>query len=221
MPVMASNIVSTSQPLATQAGMAMLQKGGNAVDAAIAAAIALTVVEPTSNGIGSDGFSLIWDGHKLHGLNASGRSPAAWTPEYIVGKYPALKTMPVRGIDSVTIPGAVSQWVALSERFGKLPFKTLFAPAIGYARHGHLVSPITAASWARQAEMIVEPDFQRDFAPGGKAPAAGDKWVFAAQAATLEEIAASKGDSFYQGRLAEKMVAHSRALGGAHTINDF
>lgn len=221
MPVMASNVVSTSQPLATQAGMAMLQQGGNAVDAAIAAAITLTVVEPTSNGIGSDGFSLIWDGHKLHGLNASGRSPAAWTPEYIKGKYPSLDAMPIRGIDAVTIPGAVSQWVALSEKFGKLPFETLFAPAIGYARHGHLVSPITAASWARQAEMITEPDFQRDFAPGGKAPAAGDKWVFAAQATTLEEIAATKGDSFYRGRLAEKTVAHSCSLGGVHTIEDF
>jgi gamma-glutamyltranspeptidase/glutathione hydrolase len=221
MPVMASNIVSTSQPLATQAGMMMLQKGGNAVDAAIAAAITLTVVEPTSNGIGSDGFALIWEGDKLHGLNASGRSPAAWTPEYITGKYPSLKTMPVRGIDSVTIPGAVSQWVALSEKFGKLPFASLFAPAIGYARNGHLVSPITASSWARQAEMIVEPDFQREFVRGGKAPVAGEKWVFEAQATTLEDIAATKGESFYRGRLAEKMVAHSRALGGVHAMEDF
>ncbi len=218
---MASNIVSTSQPLATQAGMMMLQKGGNAVDAAIAAAITLTVVEPTSNGIGSDGFALIWEGDKLHGLNASGRSPAAWTPEYITGKYPSLKTMPVRGIDSVTIPGAVSQWVALSEKFGKLPFASLFAPAIGYARNGHLVSPITASSWARQAEMIVEPDFQREFVRGGKAPVAGEKWVFEAQATTLEDIAATKGESFYRGRLAEKMVAHSRALGGVHAMEDF
>ena len=221
MPVMASNVVSTSQPLATQAGMAMLQQGGNAVDAAIAAAITLTVVEPTSNGIGSDGFSLIWDGHQLHGLNASGRSPAAWTPEYINNKYPSLDTMPIRGVDTVTIPGAVSQWVALSKKFGKLPFETLFAPAVGYARDGHLVSPITAVSWARQAEMIVEADFQRDFVPGGKSPAAGEKWVYAAQATTLEEIAATKGDSFYRGRLAEKMVAHSQALGGVHTRADF
>ena len=221
MPVMASNVVSTSQPLATQAGMSMLQHGGNAVDAAIAAAITLTVVEPTSNGIGSDGFSLVWDGVKLHGLNASGRSPAAWTPEYISRKYPALTTMPVRGIDSVTIPGAVSQWVALSEKFGKLSFESLFAPAIGYARNGHLVSPITAHSWARQAEMINEPDFQREFVRDGKAPSAGTQWTFADQASTLEDIAATKGESFYRGRLAEKMIAHSRALGGAHSKDDF
>ena len=218
---MASNVVSTSQPLATQAGMSMLQQGGNAVDAAIAAAITLTVVEPTSNGIGSDGFSLVWDGGKLHGLNASGRSPATWTPEYITTKYPALKTMPVRGIDSVTIPGAVSQWVALSEKFGKLPFASLFAPAIGYARNGHLIAPITAHSWARQAEMINEPDFQREFVRGGTAPSAGTQWKFADQANTLEDIASTKGESFYRGRLAEKMVAHSRALGGVHSKEDF
>ncbi len=221
MPVMASNIVSTSQPLATQAGMSMLQRGGNAVDAAIAAAITLTVVEPTSNGIGSDGFSLVWDGAQLHGLNASGRSPAAWTPQYFVRKYAQLQTMPVRGIDSVTIPGAVSQWVALSQKFGKLAFDALFEPAIGYARDGHLVSPITAQSWARQTEMIAEPDFQRDFTRGGRAPMAGEKWVFDAQARTLQEIAATEGASFYRGSLAQKMVAHAQTLGGVHSMDDF
>jgi gamma-glutamyltranspeptidase / glutathione hydrolase len=221
MPVMAKNIVATSQPLAAQAGITMLQQGGNAVDAAIAAAITLTVVEPTSNGIGSDGFAIVWDGRELHGLNASGRAPAAWLPDYFVHKYPNLSTMPERGIDTVTIPGAVSQWVALSEKFGKLPFEKLFTPAIGYARDGHLVSPITAASWARQAEMIREPDFQRDFAPNGIAPRAGECWRFADQAATLEEIALSRGKSFYEGALADKMVGHARALGGVHTHEDF
>lgn len=221
MPVMARNIVSTSQPLATSAGMEMLYQGGNAVDAAIAAAIALTVVEPTSNGIGSDGFSLVWDGAGLHGLNASGRSPAAWREDYFAQKYPSLTTMPVRGIDTVTIPGAVSQWVALSRRFGKLPFAQLFAPAIRYAREGHLVSPITAESWARQAEMITEPDFQRDFVRAGQAPRAGSHWVNEDQAVTLEAIAASNGRAFYEGELAAKMVAHSHALGGVHTREDF
>ena len=105
MPVMAKNIVATSQPLAAQAGLSMLQQGGNAVDAAIAAAITLTVVEPTSNGIGSDGFAILWDGKQLHGLNASGRSPAKWTPEHFAHKYPGATSMPVRGIDSITIPG--------------------------------------------------------------------------------------------------------------------
>jgi len=222
MPVMAKNIVATSQPLAAQAGLSVLQRGGNAADAAIAAAITLTVVEPTSNGIGSDGFSIVWDGTQLHGLNASGRSPAAWTSTYFDQKYPELAAaMPVRGIDSVTIPGAVSQWVALSEKFGKLDFQELFAPAIGYARDGFMVSPITAASWARQAEMITEPDFQRDFTINGAAPKAGESWQFLAQANTLEDIADTRGNSFYRGQLAEKMVAHSIALGGAHGMVDF
>ncbi|MEI6736907.1 MAG: gamma-glutamyltransferase family protein [Pseudomonadota bacterium] len=218
---MAKNIVATSQPLAAQAGITMLQQGGNAVDAALATAIALTVVEPTSNGIGSDAFAIVWDGAKLYGLNASGRAPTAWTADYFEKKYPGKTSMPERGIDTVTIPGAVSQWVALSEKFGKLPFEKLFAPAIAYARDGYMVSPITSTNWARQAAMITEPDFQRDFVVGGRAPHAGEKWVLEAQAKTLEDIAATGGESFYRGGLAGKMVAHSRTLGGAHTLDDF
>ncbi len=147
MPVMAKNVVATSQPLAAQAGLAMLAKGGNAVDAGLAAAITLTVVEPTSNGIGSDVFAILWDGQRLVGLNASGRSPAGWTPERFAGK----KAAPSLGWDSVTVPGAVSAWVALSKRYGKLPFEDLFEAAIRYARESYMVSPITAASWASQA----------------------------------------------------------------------
>ncbi|MEK9774829.1 MAG: gamma-glutamyltransferase, partial [Quisquiliibacterium sp.] len=113
-PVMARNVVATSQPLATQAGLAALAKGGTAVDAALAAAITLTVVEPTMNGIGGDLFALIWDGKRLHGLNASGRAPAAWTAQRFAGQ----EKMPPIGWDSVTVPGAVSGWVALSEQFG-------------------------------------------------------------------------------------------------------
>lgn len=221
MPVLAKNIVATSQPLAAQAGLSMLWQGGNAVDAAIAAAIALTVVEPTSNGIGSDGFSIIWDGKALHGLNASGRSPAAWTPDYFARKYPGAALMPVRGWDSVTVPGAVSQWMELSKKFGRLPFEQLFALAIRYAREGHLVSPITAMSWARQAEMLKgQADFVRDFTPGGRAPVSGERWVLEGQAATLEEIAATGGESFYRGALAERMALHSVGNGGAMTMDD-
>ncbi len=221
MPVMAKNIVATSQPLAAQAGLTMLQQGGNAVDAAVAAAITLTVVEPTSNGIGADGFAILWDGSALHGLNASGRSPAGWTPEYFSKKYPGALNMPVRGVDSITMPGAVSQWVALSEKFGKLPFEKLFAPAIGYARDGFLVSPITAVSWARQAEMLTgQPDFVRDFTPTGRAPRAGEKWILAGQANTLEEIAATRGKSFYHGALAGKMAGHAAQLGGVLSLED-
>ena len=221
MPVMAKNIVATSQPLAAQAGLQMLWQGGNAVDAAIASAIALTVVEPTSNGIGSDGFAIIWDGNQLHGLNASGRSPTAWTPEYFAQKYPGAMEMPMRGWDSVTVPGAVSQWVALSKKFGKLPFAKLFEPAIRYAREGHRVSPITAVSWARQAELLkAQADFNRDFLQDGRAPAAGEKWILRGQASTLEEIAATDGVSFYRGKLAEQMAAHAHASGGAMTTDD-
>ena len=146
MPVLARNVVATSQPLAAQAGLSMLMKGGNAVDAALATAITLTVVEPTGNGIGSDAFAILWDGGRLHGLNASGRSPAAWTPERSKGR----SAMPAAGWDSVTVPGAVSAWVALSERFGKLPFVDLFEPAIRYASDGFMVSPVIARLWARQ-----------------------------------------------------------------------
>src|SRR6195256_2578860 len=111
-PTLARNVVSTSQPLAAQAGLRMLLAGGNAVDAALAAAITLTVVEPTSNGIGSDAFAIVWDGRQLHGPNGSGRSPAAWTPEYFHGGG-----VPTRGWNSVTVPGAVSAWVELHAKF--------------------------------------------------------------------------------------------------------
>ena len=221
MPVMARNIVATSQPLAVQAGMQMFYVGGNAIDAALAAAIALTVVEPTSNGIGSDGYCILWDGKQLHALNASGRSPAGWTPAYFAQKYPQLATMPVRGWDSVTVPGAVAQWVELSTRFGKLPFEKLFEPAIHCACDGHAVSPITAKSWARQAEMLnTQPDFMRDFTIDGRAPHAGENWTLTGQADTLEQIAASKGESFYRGELAQKMAAHSKTCGGVMTTDD-
>ena len=123
MPVLAKNIVSTSQPLASQAGLRMLSKGGNAIDASIAAAITLTVVEPMMNGIGSDAFALLWDGKKIVGLNASGRSPGAWTTTHFSGR----KEMPLLGWDSVTIPGAVSAWVDLSKKYGQLSFKELFS----------------------------------------------------------------------------------------------
>ena len=116
--VLARNVVATSQPLAAQAGLRMLMDGGNAVDAALASAIALTVVEPCGTGIGSDAFAIVWDGERLHGINGSGRSPAAWTAD----RFSGLDRMPVVGWESVTVPGAVSAWVALSERFGKLPF---------------------------------------------------------------------------------------------------
>ena len=131
-PVLAQNIVATSHPPAAQAGIQMIAKGGNAIDAAIASAITLTVVEPTGCGLGSDAFAVIWDGEKLHGLNASGKSPASWTSD----RFSNLEKMPFRGWESVTVPGAVSSWITLSEKFGFLPFDNLFEPAINYANGG-------------------------------------------------------------------------------------
>jgi gamma-glutamyltranspeptidase/glutathione hydrolase len=137
LPVFARNVVSTSHPLAAQAGLRMLWQGGNAVDAAIAAAAAITLTEPVSNGLGSDAFCILWDGQQLHGLNASGRAPQSWTPEYFKQKYGQEVTAPPkRGFDSVTVPGAVCSWVALSERFGKLPFEDLMQQAIEIAARG-------------------------------------------------------------------------------------
>ena len=163
-PVLAANMVATSQPLAAQAGLAMLARGGNAVDAAIAAAMALTVVEPSGNGLGSDAFAILWDGKALHGLNASGRSPAAWTPQRFAGRT----SMPELGWDSVTVPGAVSAWVALARRFGTLPLSVLAEPAIRYARHGFLVSPIIAELWSRTPERFSgQPGFAEAFLPAG------------------------------------------------------
>lgn len=216
-PVLARNVVATSQPLAAQAGLRTLWRGGNAVDAAIATAIALTIVEPTSNGIGSDAFAIVWDGRDLHGLNASGRSPRRWRPERLEG----MDAVPLRGWDSVTVPGAVSGWVALWRRFGRLPFEDLFESAVAYARDGFALGPVTARAWAASADAFAgSPDWQRDFAPGGRPPRAGETWRLPAAAATLESIAATEGEAFYRGELAEAIAAHARAGGGALDVDD-
>jgi gamma-glutamyltranspeptidase/glutathione hydrolase len=217
MPVLARNVVATSQPLAAQAGLQMLLKGGNAVDAVLATAIALTVVEPTSNGIGSDAFALIWDGQTLHGLNGSGRSPRAWSTERFAG----LDQMPTFGWDAVTVPGAVDTWVQLSQRFGKLPFDELFAPAVDYAQNGYLISPLTAERWAVAAERYANfTDFGKTFLPAGRAPRAGELFCCPDQARTLQAIAASKGESFYRGDLAEQIVHCAKINDGAMTLED-
>jgi len=217
MPVLARNVVATSQPLAAQAGLRMLLKGGNAVDAAIATAITLTVVEPVMNGIGSDAFALVWDGQKLHGLNASGRAPAAWTPQRFAGRT----AMPTEGWDTVTVPGVVSAWVALSRKFGKLPFADLFEPAIGYARNGFAVSPVVATQWLAQVPRLKDqPGFAQAFLRDGRPPVAGEVFRFPEQGATLEDIARTGGESFYRGALAEKIAAYSAACGGAMVGSD-
>jgi gamma-glutamyltranspeptidase / glutathione hydrolase len=216
-PVFGRSIVSTSQPLAVGAGMRALAEGGNALDAALAAAITLTVVEPTSNGVGSDAFAVVWDGSALHGLNASGRSPKAWTPE----RFAEYSTMPARGWESVTVPGAVSAWVALSERFGKLPFARLFEPAVHYAREGYHVTPVIASGWARNAHLYRgQPGYDEAFLPGGRAPKPGERFALPALADTLEVIAESRGTAFYEGSLAEAMVRHGALHGAAMTMED-
>jgi gamma-glutamyltranspeptidase / glutathione hydrolase len=217
MPVFARNVVATSQPLAAQAGATIMARGGNAVDAALATAITLTVVEPTMNGIGSDAFCILWDGKELHGLNASGRSPKAWSPQY----FSKHKSMPQRGWDAVTVPGCVSAWMALSSRFGKLPFADLFEPAIRYAHDGWIVPPIVAQSWEAAVHVLGNSaDFQAAFMPGGRAPRVGELFRNEAQARTLSRIAETGGDAFYRGDLAEKIAGHARNTGGAMTVED-
>lgn len=215
--VHARNMVATSQPLATQAGLQALQAGGNAVDAALAAAITLTVVEPIMNGLGGDLYALVWDGQQLHGLDATGAAPQAWTPE----RFADLTEMPRTGWDSVTVPGQVSGWHALSQRFGALPFERLFDAAIRYADEGFPVSPVIASVWPMLAGLVQHvPGFNEAFFPGGQAPKAGDLWRFPDQARSLAEIAETKGESFYRGALAQRIVECAQQAGGAMTEAD-
>jgi len=195
----------------------MLLEGGNAVDAALAAAIALTVLEPPSNGLGSDTFCLLWDGSGLAGLNGSGRSPAAWTPE----RFADLKAMPQRGWDSVTVPGTVSAWVALSERYGRLPFERLFGPAIDYAAEGFLVSPLIADLWGRLLDAVKDqPGFAEGYLIDGRPPRPGELFVNLPLAQSLQAIAETRGEAFYRGALAQRIADFSAAHGGAMTGED-
>ena len=167
----------------------MILQGGNAIDAAIASAITLTVVEPTGCGLGSDAFAIIWDGKTLHGLNASGRSPAGWNYE----RFANFEEMPFRGWESVTVPGAVSSWLTLSERFGSLPFETLFEPAIQYANEGFAVSPLISKLWKIGAqELKNEIGFAENFMRNNKAPKAGEIFVNRNLGKSLKLIAETK-----------------------------
>jgi len=221
-PVFARNVVSTSHPLAAQAGLRILQQGGNAVDAAIATAAVMTLVEPVSNGLGSDAFAILWDGERLHGLNASGPAPRAWTREYFLAKYgDGTLAPPMRGIDSVTVPGAVRGWVAMSERFGKLPFADLFAPAIDIAERGYLVPPVVQQKWAAGTPILqAQPGFAQAFLPWGRAPEVGELFRFAAAARALRAIAQTKGEAFYNGEIAHALAKFSAQQGGALTVED-
>lgn len=217
-PVFADNMVATSQPLATEAGLDAIRRGGNAIDAAIAAAITLAVVEPCNNGIGSDAFAIVWDGAELHGLNASGKSPAGWDPAIYKQKYDA---MPSLGWDAVTVPGAVSAWVALSEKFGELPFADLFNAGIHYAEQGFQVGPKTGFYWqlAQKRFARFQP-FIDTFMKAGRAPEIGEEIKLPDHGATLRSIAETRGESFYQGHLAEAMVKDCATHGGVMSMED-
>ncbi|QKO23904.1 gamma-glutamyltransferase family protein [Rhodoferax sp. BAB1] len=222
MPVFARNVVSTSHPLAAQAGLRMLQNGGNAVDAAIAAAAAMMICEPVSNGLGSDAFAILWDGKELHGLNASGRAPQGWTPEYFRSKYgDGAKMPPKRGIDSVTVPGAVAGWVALSDRFGKLPFADLLAPAIEIAERGYLIPVVVQQKWAAATpELKSVPGFAQSFLPWGRAPNVGELFQFKAAARALRAIAQTKGEAYYRGEIAQALASFAAECGGVLKASD-
>ena len=222
LPIFARNMVSTSHPLAAQAGLRMMQKGGNAVDAALAAAAAMTITEPVSNGLGSDAFCILWDGQKLHGLNASGPAPQAWTPDYFHNKYGQdAANPPKRGWDSVTVPGAVGAWAAMSERFGKLPFADLMEPAIEIAERGYLMPVVVQQKWAAATPLLQSlPGFAESFLPWGRAPNVGELFQFKAAARGLRAIAQTKGRAFYEGEIAEALVKFSNQHGGAMTLQD-
>lgn len=224
-PLFARNVVSTSHPLAAQAGLRMLLAGGSAVDAAIAAAAMLTIVEPVSCGLGSDAFAILWDGKALHGLNASGTAPQAWNLDYFRSKYGedanGNPKRPTRGWDAVTVPGAVSAWAALHERFGKLPFADVLEPAAEIAERGHTVAPIVAHKWAAAIpDLQNQPGYAQAFMPHGRAPEVGEKFKLPDAAATLRRIGQTHGRDFYEGELAERIAAYSRECGGAMTAQD-
>lgn len=212
-------MVCTSQSLAAQAGLEMLKQGGNAVDAAIATAICLTVLEPTSNGLGSDAFALVWMQGKLYGLNGSGWSPAKLTRAALLAR--GCQTMPLRGWEPVMVPGAPAAWAALHKRFGKLPFTALFEPAIYYASAGYAVMPNMAAMLADSLQAFTpyqdQPLFQnlfQTFFPGGQAPKPGQVLKLPELARSLRLLQQSECRALYEGEIASAMDAWSRETGG-------
>ncbi len=213
-------MVATSNPLAAQAGLAILKQGGNAIDAAVATAAALTVTEPTSNGLGSDAFALVFTEGKLYGLNASGPAPMAASVAALKAKgYP---TMPQVGLHTVNVPGAVSAWVTLAERFGKKSLSALLQPAISYAEEGYALQPTVSREWQREYEKFsklrqTDAIYQHwfdVFTDGGRLYRAGDTVRLPLHAKTLREIGESRGESFYRGEIAERIDAFFRENGG-------
>jgi gamma-glutamyltranspeptidase / glutathione hydrolase len=180
-------------------------------------------VEPCSNGLGSDAFCILWDGKQLHGLNASGPAPAAWTQAYFKARYADRKSPPARGWDAATVPGAVAGWVALSERFGKLPFADLLEPAIRIAERGYLVPTNIQTKWKMAeavSDLVAQPGFAEAFLPKGRAPEVGELWALPGAARALRAIGATKGQALYGGEIAEAIEARAKADGGAMRASD-
>lgn len=218
-------MVATSQPLAAQAGLDILKKSGNAVDAAIATAAALTVLEPTANGIGGDAFAIVWMKDNIYGINGSGPAPKNISIEAL--KSLGHKEIPRHGFVPVTVPGAPSTWAKLSERFGKLPLSEVLKPAIRYAEKGYPLSPVLAKYWNiaydRYKALLKGPEFEhwfKTFASKGKPPKVGEVWRSQAHADTLRSIGETKAKSFYEGDIADKIVAFSEKHGGFFTKED-
>ncbi len=219
-----NGVVATSQPLAARAGIEILKQGGNAVDAALASAIALTVVEPTSNGIGGDAFAIVWDGNKLQGLNASGKSPKALNLNRIHSF--GYKTMPERGWLPVTVPGAPLAWQNLHNRYGKLPFEAIFEPAIDYAENGFEVTPVVVFNWHKafaEFSTIADPACQfwlDTFSVNGQPPEPGQICTFPDHAKTLNHLLNRGIESFYHGDIAEKIIEFNRTTNGYLSSED-
>ena len=217
MAITPNGIVATSFTLASQAGAHILAKGGSAVDAAIAANAVLSVTEPMMNGIGGDMFAIYWDAKtgKLTGINSSGWAPMALTPEHLRAK--GITSMPRHGIDSVTVPGAAAGWAAMHKRFGRLPWKELFEPAIYYAEHGYGVPEIIHDYWENQ---YFTDEGKRVFLPNGHAPALGEIFRNPDYAKALRVLADQGADAVYRGDIGKAIVATSNELGGTMTLDD-
>jgi gamma-glutamyltranspeptidase/glutathione hydrolase len=220
--VMARNgAIATSQPLATAAGLRVLQSGGNAIDAAVTAAAVLSVVEPTMNGPGGDLFAIVYDARtkKIHGLNASGRAPAAATLDEF--RKRGLQQIPIRGELSVSVPGVVDGWNELLTKYGTRTLAQALEPAIKYARDGYGVSEIIAGQWKEVENLLArDPKTAAAYLPGGKAPAPGDVFRNPALAATLERIAREGRDAFYKGAIAKAIADDMERRHGLLALND-
>jgi gamma-glutamyltranspeptidase/glutathione hydrolase len=221
--VMARNgMVASSQPLAVEAGLSMLKKGGNAIDAAIATALTLGVVEPVSTGIGGDAFFLYQsaaDG-RMYGVNGSGRCPRGLTLEALQRR--GIKGIPYIGLASVTVPGATDAFAEVQRRHGKLTFAEVLEPAISYASEGFPVSEIIAQQWQGAVPLLSRFPFSvRTYLPDGKAPQAGEVHRQPNLARTLKLLAAEGRDAFYQGEIAHQIVQFSQENDGFFTLEDF